>query len=119
MSLAVAVPLAVACGLSGLLLDQWAQHSLREVGTTVHPAGSTSAIVCTGAFAYSRNPIYLAQGLLLACVGFAMHRPLFFFALVPWYAIIRYGVVSREEQYLTLVFGQQYLDYTAKVRRWL
>jgi protein-S-isoprenylcysteine O-methyltransferase Ste14 len=113
--LPVAVPLAIVCGVSGLLLDQWAQRSMREA----HPSGCTSTIVTTGAFAFSRNPIYVAHGLLLACVGFALHRPLFFLALVPWYIVVRYGVVSREERYLMQVFGKQYLDYQAKVRRWL
>jgi protein-S-isoprenylcysteine O-methyltransferase Ste14 len=39
--------------------------------------------------------------------------------LVPFVLVIRYGVVAREEAYLERKFGEQYLDYKARVRRWL
>jgi protein-S-isoprenylcysteine O-methyltransferase Ste14 len=39
--------------------------------------------------------------------------------LVPFFVVIRYGVVAREEAYLERKFGQVYLDYTSRTRRWL
>jgi protein-S-isoprenylcysteine O-methyltransferase Ste14 len=39
--------------------------------------------------------------------------------LVPFYLVIRYGVVAREEAYLERKFGGVYLAYKSRVRRWL
>jgi protein-S-isoprenylcysteine O-methyltransferase Ste14 len=33
--------------------------------------------------------------------------------------VLRYGVIAREESYLERKFGSAYLDYKARVRRWL
>jgi protein-S-isoprenylcysteine O-methyltransferase Ste14 len=39
--------------------------------------------------------------------------------LAPFFAVIRWGVVTREEAYLERKFGAAYLDYKARVRRWI
>jgi len=39
--------------------------------------------------------------------------------LVPFYFVIRYGVIAREEAYLERKFGGVYLGYKSSVRRWL
>ena len=39
--------------------------------------------------------------------------------LLPLIAVIRYGVIAREERYLERKFGEEYLRYKASVRRWL
>ena len=39
--------------------------------------------------------------------------------LVPVLAVIRYGVIAREERYLEAKFGDDYRDYKRRVRRWL
>jgi protein-S-isoprenylcysteine O-methyltransferase Ste14 len=38
--------------------------------------------------------------------------------LVPFYLVIRYGVIAREEEYLERKFGEKYLAYKSRVRRW-
>jgi protein-S-isoprenylcysteine O-methyltransferase Ste14 len=38
--------------------------------------------------------------------------------LVPFYLVIRYGVVAREEAYLERKFGDVYLGYKSPFRRW-
>jgi len=113
-----AVVLATLCAISGLLLDRWAQRELRRAATAVHPAQPTTAIVTTGPFAVSRNPIYLGQGLLLLAVGFAAREMSYFLACIPWTVMMRYGVIAREEQYLTARFGKAYEEYMARVGRW-
>jgi protein-S-isoprenylcysteine O-methyltransferase Ste14 len=116
---AFAVPLGVLCALAGLGLDKWAQRTLRQAGTAIHPSGSTSAVISAGPFRYSRNPIYIAQGLLLAAVGFLVHSLAFFLAFLPWYVVMRFGVVAPEERYLVGKFGAAFEDYMNRVRRWL
>jgi protein-S-isoprenylcysteine O-methyltransferase Ste14 len=116
---AFAIPMAVLCELAGLFTDQWAQRCLREARTAVHPAHTTTVVVDTGPFRYSRNPIYVAQGFILACVGFITGSLAFFLAFLPWYVVMRLGVVAREERYLARKFGADYVSYMGRVRRWI
>ena len=66
-----------------------------------------------------RNPVYL--GMFLGQTGLAIGlNSLWVLAmLVPFYLVIRYGVVAREEAYLERKFGKTYLDYKSRVRRWV
>lgn len=90
-----------------------------RAGTNVNPAKPATALVTTGPFRLSRNPLYVSLTLLY--VGIA----LLFNAVMPWLLlpgvlwVVQYGVIKREEAYLEGRFGQAYLDYAAKVRRWL
>lgn len=114
----VAIPLAVLCLLAGLVLDRMAQQALRKAATAVHPAHSTREIVVTGLFGRTRNPIYVAQGLLLLAVGFLVREASYFVACIPWYVTMRFGVIGREERYLVRKFGSAYVDYMGRVGRW-
>ncbi len=59
--------------------------------------------------------------MLLGLLGLAVGLDSLWIALamVPFYVVIRYGVVAREEAYLERKFGDVYLGYKAKVRRWV
>jgi protein-S-isoprenylcysteine O-methyltransferase Ste14 len=116
---AVSIAGAVLMAMGGIVIDRWAQSSLRRARTAVHPSHPTEAIVSTGAFASSRNPMSVAQGMLLAAMGFALRSPSFFAAQVPWIVVIRFGVAAREEQYLQRKFGDAHVAYRAPVRRWV
>jgi len=115
----IAYPMAGLFAMAGLCLERWAQHSLRRANTTVHPSGSTRDVVSTGAFAWSRNPIYLAQGLLLVAVCCLLRSIAGFWVLLPWFLVMRVGVIAREERYLLGKFGPRYEAYLGKVRRWI
>jgi len=116
--LPLAIPMATLCVICGLALDRWAQQTLRQAATAVHPSHSTQAIVVTGPFGRSRNPIYVGQGLLLLAPGFLAHEISYFVACIPWYLTMRFGVIAREERYLARKFGKAYVDYMGRVRRW-
>lgn len=93
--------------------------SLRQARTTVFPHKPTTTIVSTGPFRYTRNPIYLSFNLLY--IGIALLTNLLWaFALLPLVLLfINWGVIAREERYLTNKFGEAYKQYLARVRRWL
>ena len=92
---------------------------MREAGTNIEPTQPTTALVTGGPYRFTRNPIYLA--LTLFYIGVAMlFNTLWAVLLLPVVLLImNRGVIDREETYLTKKFGEQYLAYKEKVRRWL
>lgn len=103
----------------GFALAIWAIATFRRAGTRVETYRPTQAIVAAGPYRFTRNPIY--TGMFLGQTGLAIgFDSLWLLAtLVPFYLVIRYGVVAREEAYLERKFGGVYLDYKARVRRWM
>jgi protein-S-isoprenylcysteine O-methyltransferase Ste14 len=85
----------------------------------VLPFSEPSALVTTGPFAFTRNPMYL--GLVLALLGWAvLLGSLVPFAVVPaFFALIHYRFVLREEPFMMDRFGQEFASYRERVRRWL
>ncbi len=104
---------------AGLALAAWAIASFRRAGTRVETYKPTTAIVAMGPYRFTRNPIYV--GMFLGQIGLAIGFDSLWLlaALVPFCLVIRYGVVAREEAYLERKFGAPYVDYKARVRRWL
>ena len=114
-----AVWIGVAIWLLGFALAALAIAQFRRAGTDVSTEIPTRRIVDTGVFAWSRNPIYVGAHLGTVGVAVALNSLWILAMLVPFYLVIRYGVVAREEAYLERTFGQAYLDYRARVRRWI
>ena len=89
--------------------------------TTVNPISieKTSKVVDTGIYRYSRNPMYLAMLLALFALAVYLSHWLTWLVL-PFFIvyITRYQIIP-EERSLRNNFGQDYLLYTNKVRRWL
>jgi len=83
---------------------------------TVLPANSLQT---TGIYAYTRNPMYL--GLLFMYTGIAiMLGNWWTFLFIPIVIlVVTYAVIRKEEDYLERAFGQAYVDYRKKVRRWV
>ena len=103
----------------GLALNAWADRLFKRRGTAVSPLAASTALVIDGPFAYTRNPMYL--GLVLLSMGIALAlggvSP---WLIVPVFAgLLRVRFISMEESKLAASFGQQYLEYAARVRRWL
>ena len=103
----------------GVVLALSAIAVFRKAGTRVEPYKPTTAIVSSGPFGYTRNPIYMGMFLGQIGLGIAFNSLWILAMLVPFFLAIRYGVVAREEAYLERKFGQVYLDYKSRVRRWL
>jgi protein-S-isoprenylcysteine O-methyltransferase Ste14 len=78
----------------------------------------TTALVTVGPFRYSRNPIYMALTLLDVGVALLINALWILLLVIPAVLVLRYGVIAREEAYLTRKFGDAYRQYTTQVRRW-
>ncbi len=102
-----------------IALMLWAVWTIWRHKTTVNPYKAASTLVTRGPFAFSRNPIYVADALLYIAVTLLMGSlwPLVFAPLV--WLIMRYAVIANEEAHLSAKFGADYAAYCARVRRWL
>jgi protein-S-isoprenylcysteine O-methyltransferase Ste14 len=109
----------VVCVLVSLPLALATFRVLSRAHTPVDPLKPTTALVTEGPFRYSRNPIYVALTLLYVGVALLVNVWWILLLVVPVLLVIRYGVIAREEAYLTRKFGEAYRQYTAQVRRWL
>jgi protein-S-isoprenylcysteine O-methyltransferase Ste14 len=104
---------------AGLLLVVWAGLAFRARGTRPEPWKPTTAVVESGPYRFSRNPMYLAFAVVHVGVGAAAGSLWIVATVVPALVVMRFGVIAREERYLTAKFGDTYRRYTHRVRRWL
>jgi protein-S-isoprenylcysteine O-methyltransferase Ste14 len=96
-----------------------ALRTMKAAGTNVDPAKPALTIVRGGPFRFTRNPMYLALCLLQVALGFFLNDWITLFFVVPLALILHYGVILREEKYLTAKFGEPYLQLKREVRRWI
>ena len=111
--------IGVVCVLVSLPLAIATLRALSRAHTPIDPMKPTTALVTEGPFRSSRNPLYVALTLLYLGVAFLVNALWILLLVVPVWLVIRYGVIAREEAYLTRKFGDAYRQYTAQVRRWL
>jgi protein-S-isoprenylcysteine O-methyltransferase Ste14 len=114
-----AVWLGAAVFIIALALFAWAIVTMTRAGSNVPTSLPATAIVDSGPYRFTRNPIYV--GLLLALIGLAIafDNLWLLMTLAPFALVIRYGVIAREEAYLERKFGDLYRGYRSRVRRWL
>jgi len=94
-------------------------RALHAAGTSVDPLRPTTAIVTSGPFRFSRNPLYLGLTLVYSGVTLLFDTWWGMLLLVPVMVVMHRGVVLREEQYLEATFGESYRRYLSTVRRYL
>ena len=103
----------------GIILNIWSDLLFKKKKTTVKPHKTPSLLVISGPFRISRHPMYL--GMVAILLGTAiLHGTLITF-LFPIIFIILMEIVfiSTEEKNLEKAFGEKYLNYKKKVRRWI
>ena len=105
--------------LTAVVLFGASIRQLSAAGTPVPGNRPTTAIVRTGPYRISRNPIYLAFSVLHLGVAFWFGSWWLLATLVASVALVTAVVVRREERYLEQRFGPTYLVYQASVRKWL
>ena len=96
----------------------WAMRALRTTPNPVMPE-RVSALVQHGVFALSRNPIYVADGVVLVAWASWLGSAAALLVLPLFVVYISSMQIRAEEQALTVAFGDAYAQYCARVRRWL
>lgn len=105
--------------LAGLALVTWGRNTMKAAGTNIRPDLPATAIASNGPFAFTRNPLYLSLLTMFAGTGIALASPAFLLVIIPFFLVLHFGVVLREEHYLEAKFGDVYRGYKARVRRWI
>jgi len=110
-------PLGLLLLFGGVGLRVW---SIRYIGGAARTRGrKASKLIVSGPYAYHRNPLYVANFLILS--GFILLCELPWFLPLAWALLfIQYSfIVSFEEELLKGKFGAPYLDYLQRVPRWI
>jgi len=115
------LPVAGAILFAGLGIIGLGVLSFRLARTTVNPLdpGSTTSLVTTGVYRWTRNPMYLGFLLVLIAWGVWLFNAISvaWIVLFAWY-LQRFQIVP-EERALRSIFGAKFGEYARKVRRWL
>tara|TARA_B100000900_G_C20031124_1_gene494027 strand:- start:66 stop:512 length:447 start_codon:yes stop_codon:yes gene_type:complete len=105
----------------GLVVFVSAVKSFRKQKTTVNPLEprQASSLVTSGIFKLSRNPMYLGMLLILLSISLkfnligGMFTSLFFYIFITKFQIIPEEVAMNE------LFGDEFLEYSKRTRRWI
>ncbi len=122
-------PLAMPAGLHGRLyggcivavavaIALWSLHRFYRANTDVRPDRPDRALLTSGPYRYTRNPLYITLSLVQLAAAVWLNNLWILLALpLSVFVITRYAI-AREERYLEKLFGRDYLEYKARVRRW-
>ena len=103
----------------GMALAVWFARTLHGADTTLRTDKPVSSLVQEGPFHYSRNPGYLSLTMIYAGIA-VLRNALWAILLLPLALyVIQREVIEREERYLERTFGEEYLAYKRRVRRWV
>jgi protein-S-isoprenylcysteine O-methyltransferase Ste14 len=103
----------------GMALATWFIRTMRAADTTLDVNKPVSSLVQDGPFGYSRNPGYLSLAMIYAGIAI-LRNALWAILLLPLLVVVtQRELIEREESYLERTFGEEYLAYKRRVRRWV
>jgi protein-S-isoprenylcysteine O-methyltransferase Ste14 len=112
---------AVACVLTLV----WVALTISSVGnfrrsrTSIVPIRPATALVTSGVYRFTRNPMYVGLAALTAALALFMNSWWPIVLLLPVLVVVRVFVIALEERYLERRFGAEYVGYMRRVRRWV
>ena len=115
----VAMPMGVVFIVAAFCLALLGFRELRRHKTTMRPDEPSSAIVKSGPYRFTRNPLYVSLSALQLGIGLWTNNLWMVAMLLPVWVVMTTQVIAREEAYLERAFGDDYLAYKSTVRRWI
>lgn len=111
---------AIVAGL-GILIELISVFGFIKARTTVNPINlnKSSDLVTNGFYRITRNPMYLGMLLLLLAWSLYLANPFSLLGIFGFIFVMNEIQIKPEEQALEKIFGQDYLDYKKRVRRWI
>ncbi len=119
LSNTIAIALGVLLVVTGIGVIATTWRQMNAAKTNIEPWKPTTAILDSGLYSISRNPIYVAMIIIYLGVTFLFNSIWYLPFLPITILFIYFGVILREEKYLESKFGEDYLDYKKRVRRWI
>jgi protein-S-isoprenylcysteine O-methyltransferase Ste14 len=115
------LPIALAVAAVGVALGLTAVFGFRRAKTTVNPLApqDSSALVVTGIYRFTRNPMYLGMLAILVAWAVWLANAAAFFVLPLFMLYLNRFQIIPEERALQARFGQDFERYRGSVRRWL
>ena len=102
-----------------LLLAGFSILEFHRASTDVRPDKPDTALINSGPYRFTRNPLYIGLTLVQITVALWFNNAWVLIMVIPSVMVITQYAIRREERYLEKLFGQDYLDYKRRVRRWL
>ncbi|HJT44788.1 MAG TPA: isoprenylcysteine carboxylmethyltransferase family protein [Chthoniobacterales bacterium] len=103
----------------GVALVATGRATMIKHGTNVNPTQPTITIVQAGPFRFTRNPLYVGLTVIYIGLSLALNTWWSLLLLIPVWIVMHVFVVRREEAYLEGKFGDSYLAYKRRVRRYV
>lgn len=103
----------------GIWISVWADQIFKKRKTTVKPFEKSSFLVKEGPFKISRHPMYLGFVMILFGLAWGLGNLIVFLTPLAMFAIFETMFIPYEEKSMLETFGQEYMDYKSKVRRWM
>ena len=109
-------------GIIPLILGIWinisADRAFKLTETTVKPFEESSILIQEGVFRWTRNPMYLGGVIILGGLSVTLNNWLCFFPAILFFLFMHFMFIPFEEDKMVKTFGEGYLNYKKKVRRW-
>ena len=115
----VALGGAVVLIVAGLAVARAGARTIWKANSSIIPMKPTTAIVSDGPYGFTRNPMYLGMVFIYIGVAFLIRSPWALVLLPLVVILIDRLVIAKEEKYLAEKFGEPYLAYKKRVRRWI
>jgi protein-S-isoprenylcysteine O-methyltransferase Ste14 len=103
----------------GMVLNGWFLRTIRKADVPIRTDKPVPRLTTEGPFRYSRNPSYLALAMIYAGIASLRNSLWTVLLLAPAVMVMQREVIGREERYLERTFGEEYLTYKVRVRRWV
>ena len=101
------------------MLNGWFLKTIRDAKVPIRTDRPVPRLTTEGPFRYTRNLSYLALTAIYASIA-VLRNSLWAMLMLPLVVLVmQREVIGREERYLERTFGEEYLDYKERVRRWV
>ena len=104
----------------GGVIALWGVKEFKDAKTTVNPLKpeSSSSLVSSGIYQYTRNPMYLGLLMILLSAVIYSQHPLGLVSALGFVAYMNRFQIEPEEKMLIKLFGDEFVDYSNQVKRW-
>ncbi|MGD2172423.1 MAG: isoprenylcysteine carboxylmethyltransferase family protein [Gammaproteobacteria bacterium] len=111
--------LGLLVGAAGFAVMMWGWWLFRKYDTAICPGAKPRRLIVSGVYRLSRNPMYLGMVAMLFGIAIYVGSFPFYLAAAIYLLVIDRFFCSCEESRLLDAFGDEYLAYKNRVRRWI